>query len=401
MLSKSSSGWNPRQDREIRATLNELKALDESGYFDGLVNLTLVPEESKIQETIAGQVSRAAPFVKKVSFFKPLDYPVVPPLSHFMTQLAVRDRTEVYKTEAHEKYEHAIGQVRILFGKIVRGEIGSNAVIRSIVGSFMDTFMKDRNLIINMASAPYSGPDYLYDHSLKLCLLSLSLASSAGYSRSQSIEAAQGALLSDVGMMLVPERIRFKRSKLSEGELFEIKKHPMLSVTLLEHIHGLSEVALIIPYQHHERQTGNGYPNKLMGNKVSKFSRIVAIADVFAALINKRTYRESIVPYQAMVSVLAMGGQGLLDGEQIKHLLRAISIFPVGSLVRLTSGRVAKVVAPNPTEFTKPMVSVLTTETGVPLSRGNFPLLDLGTSEEKIIEGLSTNAIAHHILDGF
>ncbi len=401
MQKPTPNSWDSRRERDIRLTMNELRALEDMGYFDGLSELAAIPDNFKVQSVVAAQVARAAPFVRRVSFYKPLDYPVVPALSQFMSQLAVRDRTETYKTETQRKFDEAVGQVRILFGKIMRGEIASNAVIRSIVGSFMDTFMKDRNLILNLASAPYHGLDHLYDHSLKLCLLSLSLASAAGYSRTQSIEIAQGALLSDVGMMLVPERIRLKRGTLNESELFEIRKHPMYSLTLLEHVHGLSEATLIVPYQHHERLSGTGYPDKRAGNTVSKFSRIVAIADVFTALINKRSYRESMVPYQAMVAVLSMGGQGLLDGDQIKHFLRAVSIFPLGSLVRLSNGRIGKVVAPNSTEFTKPIVSVLTAENGAILPRASIHQIDLAQSEEKIMEALSGQAFSHHILDGF
>lgn len=400
-MSKPLDSWDNRRDREIRQTLQELRVMDEGGYFDGLNVAVTVPENLKVQAAIAAHINKGAPFARKVAGLKPPDGPVGPALSQFMSQIMARDRTEIYKTEAHRKFQDAVGQVRILYGKVVRGEIASNAIVRSIVGSFMDTFMKDKNLLLNLAAAPHTGADYLYDHSLKQCLLSLSLAAAAGYSRSQSIEIAQGALLADVGMMLVPERIRLKRGKLTEAELNEVKKHPMLSVSLLEHIHGLSEAVLIIPYQHHERIGGGGYPDKRAGAMVSRFTRIVSIADVFTALINRRSYRESLVPYQAMVSLLAMGGNGQLDGDHIKMFLKTMSIFPLGSLVRLTSGRVAKVVGPNPTEFTKPLVSLLTNEAGAPLGRRDIVQIDLAMSQEKIVEALPNQSIAHHVLDGF
>jgi HD-GYP domain-containing protein (c-di-GMP phosphodiesterase class II) len=389
------------RDRDVRQTLNELRALEESGYFEGLSTMAEVPEDVKIRVAIAAQLNKAQPFARKVAALKPMDNPVGPALSQFMSQILARDRTELHKTETQRKFEEAEGQVRILFGKVVRGEIASNAIVRSIVGSFMDTFMKDRNLLLNLASAPHAGGDYLYNHSLKMCLLSLSLASAAGYSRSQSIEIAQGALLADVGMTLVPERIRLKRGKLTEGELFEMRKHPMLGLSLLENIHGLSEAVLIIPYQHHERISGVGYPDKRAGTMVSRFSRIVSIADVFTALINQRSYRESVVPYQAMVSLLSMGGEGQLDGEHIKQFLKTMSIFPLGSLVRLSSGRIAKVVGPNASEFTKPLVSLLTTESGILLGKKAIVQIDLATSDDKIVEALPTTSISHHVLDGF
>ncbi|MDB5051698.1 MAG: metal dependent phosphohydrolase [Fibrobacteres bacterium] len=400
-MSKPEHYWDTRRDREIRQTLSELRALADAGYFEGLQPQSAIPDEVKLQSVISAQLSKGAVFARKVQVLKPMDNPVGPALTQFMTQVMVRDRTEPYKQETRKLFEDAVGQVRILFGKIVRGEIASNSIIRAIVGSFMDTFMKDQNLLLNLAAFPQTGLDYLYDHSVKMCLLSLSLASAAGYSRSQSIEIAQGALLADVGMMLVPERIRLKRGKLSESEQFEMRKHPILGLSLLEHIHGLSEAVLVIPYQHHERISGNGYPDNRSGALVSRFSRIVSIADVFTALINQRTYRESIVPYQAMVAVLSMGGAGHLDGENIKQFLKTMSIFPLGSLVRLTSGRVAKVVSPNASEFTKPTVSVLTDESGSPLPRIQIVQIDLSKSEEKIVEALPNHSISNSPLDGF
>jgi HD-GYP domain-containing protein (c-di-GMP phosphodiesterase class II) len=400
-MEPSDIHWDNRRDREVRQTLAELKALEESGYFDGLGLLPSLPDDPKARVASEAQLIRSGAFLRRVAALKPLDNPVSPPLAQFMSQLRQRERTEAYKSETHKHFQEAVGQVRTLYGKILRGEIASNAIVRSIVGSFMDTFMKDRNLLLNLAAAPHTDNDYLFDHSLKQCLLSLSLAAAAGYSRGQSIEIAQGALLADVGMMLVPERIRFKRGKLSEAEIFEMRKHPKLGLSLLEHVHGLSEAALLIPYQHHEHPGGGGYPDRRSGTAVSRFSRIVSIADVFTALINRRTYRESMLPYQAMVSILTLGGAGQLDGDHIKHFLKTMSMFPLGSLVRLASGRVAKVVAPNPTEFTKPVVSLLTDEAGAPLSRTDMAQIDLSESQEKIVEALATASISHHVLDGF
>jgi HD-GYP domain-containing protein (c-di-GMP phosphodiesterase class II) len=400
-MDKNHINWDARRERDIRLTLAELKALEESGYFDGLLASGLSPDDPKLKATLEAKLARSQTFLRRVAALKPLDNPIGPALSQFMSQIWPRDRTEVYKTDTQKRFQAAVDQVRILYGKILRGEIASNAIVRSIVGSFMDTFMKDRNLLLNLAAAPHAGHDYLFDHSLKQCLLSLSLAAAGGYSRGQSIEIAQGALLADVGMMLVPERIRLKRGKLTEGEIFEVRKHPVLGMSLLEHMHGLSEASLVIPYQHHEQIGGGGYPDRRAGQAVSRYSRIVSVADVFTALINQRTYRGSMLPYQAMVSLLSMGGAGQLDGDHIKQFLKTMSIFPVGSLVRLSSGRVAKVVAPNPAEFTKPMVSLLTNEGGMALPKAAMAQMDLSSSPEKIVEALPNQSIAHHVLDGF
>lgn len=404
--------WDSRQELELRQILAELRALEGAGVFDGLPDAG-PPSAAILRAQSDKEEARGRIVARRINQARGLDHPAAPALSKFMTQIPVSQRTPAYKDENRRRFEEAVGQVRILYGRLARGEVASSSLIRSIVGSFMDTFMKDRNLLVNLAAHPCQGPDYLYDHSLKLCLLSLSLASTAGYSRSQAVDIAQGALLADVGMMLVPEAVRAKRGKLTESDQREIQKHPLLGLALLEPVHGLSEASLLIPLQHHERLSGTGYPDKRSGSHVSGASRIVGIADVFTALINKRHYREALHPYDAMVAILAMGGQGLLDGEQIRNFLRTLSIFPLGSLVRLSSGRIAKVVAPNPVEFTKPLVSILTTESGAPLAPSAIRQLDLakppagsgshpqGSEGESIIAALPFTALRTGITDGF
>lgn len=403
MQTRPSSTWDPKREQETRQILSEIRVLEESGYFEGLVDFDVSHnyEVHKRQEMIGAQLLRSAPFMRRVAKYSPLDSPSVPALSQFMTQLKVSERTEIYKNDTQKKFTVAANQVQILFGKIVRGEIASNAVIKSIIGSFMDLFMKDRNLILNLASTPYQGKDPLYDHALKQCLFALSIASVAGYSRTQAIEIAQGALLSDVGMLLIPEAIRLKRGKLSDQETNEIRKHPLYSLTLLEPIHGLTEATLIVPFQHHERISGVGYPENRAGSHVSKFSRIAAIADVFTALTNKRSYREPMQPYQAMVALLAMGGKGLLCADHIRFFLKGVSLFPLGSLVRLSDGHIAKVIAPNPVEFTKPTVSILSKENGTPLGRTEIFQMNLAESQVKIVEALHGQILSNQILDGF
>jgi HD-GYP domain-containing protein (c-di-GMP phosphodiesterase class II) len=400
-MGKLLEHWDLKKDKEIREILAELRALDEGGYFEGLQPEAEIPHLLRLRGAIEARLGNSAPLAGKFRTIRLLDGPVGPSLGQFMTQIKVSDRTEAYKAETQKKFDDAVEQVRILFGKIVRAEISSNAIVRAIVSSFLDTFMKDRNLLLNLASFPQKHEDYLYDHAVKMCLMSLSMASAAGYSRGQSIEIAQGALLADVGMMLIPEPIRNKKGKLNAGELAEIRKHPLLGLSLLENVHGLSDAVLSIPYQHHERLTGSGYPDNRSGTAVSRFSRIVSIADVFTALVNQRTYRKSVIPYHAMISVLSMGGSGHLDGEHIRHFLKTMSIFAMGSLVRLSSGRVAKVVDPNPSEFTKPVVSVLTDERGLKLAPAQIVQIDLASSDEKVVEALPLQSIAHTVLDGF
>src|SRR5438445_10242524 len=101
-MAKQSHYWDSRRDKEIRQTLNELRALADAGYFEGLQPQSAVPEDLKLQSVIAAQLSKGAVFARKIQVLKPMDNPVGPALTQFMTQLLVRDRTEPYKLETRK-----------------------------------------------------------------------------------------------------------------------------------------------------------------------------------------------------------------------------------------------------------------------------------------------------------
>ncbi len=325
-----------------------------------------------------------------------------PAFSQNLRQISVQDRTSIYKTKTVGRYEECIHLVRQLYDKLINGEVVSDGPIRNVAGSLLDIFLKDRSILLNMSNFQENHPDYLYHHAFNMSLISLAIATSAGFSQEQSLEVAKGALLADVGMALVPQGMRLKQGRLTEGELYEVRKHPVLGIALIENIRGISEAVTMVAYQHHERMGGNGYPKSRSGRFIHPFAKIVAIADVYAAMVNKRAYRDPMMPYKAMESVVRMGSAGLLDSKGIRSLLKYMSLFPLGSLVKLSSGRIAKVVQANESNFTQPVVSVLTDSKGVPLLPDKIYQVDLmRTPDEAVAEALESSAMEHGLMDGF
>ena len=160
--------------------------------------------------------------------------------------------------------------------------------VRAQIKRFMGVFIKDRNLLLNMVLSEPFEDDYLYNHSVNMSLISMAIACASGYSQEQIIEIGMGALLADIGMMELPPELRFKSDKLKPNELFEIRKHPLFALAILEKIQGLPESTLLIAFQHHEKPDGIGYPRQRRGKLIHPYARIVSIADSFAAMIHKK-----------------------------------------------------------------------------------------------------------------
>lgn len=132
-----------------------------------------------------------------------------------------------------------------------------------------------------------------YNHSVDVCESAISLGLSYYYSKDRLILLARAALLHDIGKMNIPLQILYSSHALSEQDWAIMKLHPVYSATwVLEHL-GNQKIASIV-IAHHEKLDGSGYPFGLAGSQISLDARILAIADIYQALKNKRTYKQKI-----------------------------------------------------------------------------------------------------------
>lgn len=132
-----------------------------------------------------------------------------------------------------------------------------------------------------------------YNHSVDVCESAISLGLYYYYSKDRLILLARAALLHDIGKMKIPLQILYSSHALSEQDWAIMKLHPVYSATwVLEHL-GNQKIASIV-IAHHEKLDGSGYPFGLAGSQISLDARILAIADIYQALKNKRTYKQKI-----------------------------------------------------------------------------------------------------------
>lgn len=326
--------------------------------------------------------------------------PTGTPLLSSLRQTYVTKRPTWYKTKAADQYGEATGKVRKLYHDIDSRANVTCSAIKDVAGSFISLLKTDRSILLNLSYLPSADPDFMYTHAINSSLLAMALATNAGYSEEQAMDIAVAALLLDVGMIRVPEAIRSKAGKLDKAELYEIHKHPTIGADLIAPIQDLSPISVLAIYQHHERLSGAGYPRQRTGHLIHEYSRIIAIADTYAAMVASRAYRKRIIPYQAMESIIRMGAAGLLDQGLIRKFLDSVSLFPIGSLVRLASDRIGKIIQANEKDFTKPLIAILQQEDGRPALPGT--LLNLAKEDgDRIVQALDSDDIIQSPMDGF
>lgn len=144
-------------------------------------------------------------------------------------------------------------------------------------------------------------------HSQRVVEMTLALAERMGIRRNQLDHIRRGVLLHDIGKMGVPDAILLKKGKLSEAEKVIVKQHPVYARNMLENIPFLKP-AMDIPYCHHERWNGGGYPKGLSGEEIPLAARIFAVVDVWDALTTDRPYRTAWSHAKAREYIRAQSG---------------------------------------------------------------------------------------------
>ncbi len=203
--------------------------------------------------------------------------------------------------------------------------------------------------------------NYTYQHSLGCAIWCVALGRQLGLPKSDLRSLAIGGLLFDVGKLKVDRELLLAQRPLSESEREVVQKHVQESVKVLRKSGVINKDVLEMGAYHHERIDGTGYPFKLAGHNIPIFARIAAIADCYDAMISQRPYAAAKTPAEAIKTLYDEKGKAF-QPELVEEFIQAVGIYPAGSLVELSSGEVAIVVAEYRTRRLRPQVIVVLDE---------------------------------------
>jgi len=184
---------------------------------------------------------------------------------------------------------------------------------------------------------------YTFEHAVATSALMVAFGRNMGFEREVIRDIASGAMLQDVGMATVPTAIVEKSTRMTEVESAVVRNHVEQSHLLVGDVGRLSDLALEVIAQHHERVDGSGYPYRLAGAEISTYGQMAAIVDVYDAMTSPRPYRQAMTPTAALRKLYEWS-RFHFNPELVQAFIRTIGIYPVGALVKLESGRLGVVV---------------------------------------------------------
>jgi putative nucleotidyltransferase with HDIG domain len=244
------------------------------------------------------------------------------------------------------------------------------------IKQLIDMVKSSRDAILRYPEFVYPSENYMYVHSVNSAILALAIGELMKLPPHRMIELGLAALLHDIGMLKLPDAVYLKEDDLSDKEFQLIRAHTTLGYKILKGFSVSEEIALAAE-EHHERLDGSGYPKALSGDKISLYSRIVAVVCSYDAITSKRMFKKQNNAHSAVMELLK-GRNKRYDEQVIRSLIVCASAYPLGSVVLLSDESIGRVTKTNPESPRFPFVQVLIDKDGKHVEE---PLL-IKTAEE-------------------
>jgi putative nucleotidyltransferase with HDIG domain len=227
---------------------------------------------------------------------------------------------------------------------------------RQMVEEISDSVSRNPGALISLARLK-TADDYTYMHSVAVCAMMVALARQLGLDEEQTRLAGLAGLMHDLGKAAMPMDVLNKPGKLTDVEFSVIKTHPVEGYRLLKAGKDVDEVVLDVCLHHHEKTDGSGYPKGLKADEISLFAKMGAVCDVYDAITSNRPYKSGWDPAESLRK-MAEWANGHFDGKVFQAFVKSLGIYPIGSLVKLSSGRLGVVVDQTSKSLTTPCVKV-------------------------------------------
>jgi HD-GYP domain-containing protein (c-di-GMP phosphodiesterase class II) len=314
--------------------------------------------------------------------------------THLDTEDGLNDLDETYVNASGLSYsqqlEHSLmlhDQAKTIQGRLIKrvakGNIADLEEVNNITQEIVTkAFECDDALAITTLLK--DNDEYFLEHGINCAILMVMFGRSLEIEKSTLQHLGVGALLMDIGMVKLPLLLTQKTDSLSVQESQRMQRHIDIALKLLEPIEDIDEISLTVIKQHHERLDGTGYSDGLRGEQISQYGRMAAIVDTYDSLTTSRPYRDTFKPADALKK---MHAEGLgLDKELLSKFIGCIGANPIGSLVKLASGKLAMVMRLSRHHPLSPNVMVFY---NLNTKIAEVAQLDLSKVEDEIVDSVS------------
>ncbi len=213
---------------------------------------------------------------------------------------------------------------------------------QKMVDEISESVARNTSALISLARLK-TADDYTYMHSVAVCAMMIALSRQLGLSETLTRSAGLAGLLHDLGKAVMPPGILNKPGKLTDEEFAIMRAHPVEGHKMLKMVGDMDPMAMDVCLHHHEKVDGSGYPKGLKDKEITLFAKMGAVCDVYDAITSNRPYKAGWDPAESLRK-MAEWCEGHFDRAVFQAFVKSLGIYPIGSLVRLASGKIAVVI---------------------------------------------------------
>jgi HD-GYP domain-containing protein (c-di-GMP phosphodiesterase class II) len=261
------------------------------------------------------------------------------------------------KKKASEVFQDAIDAVKEMVEAVHLDKATRMRKMNTVVQTMVDNILDNRDALMGLTSIKMYD-EYTFAHSVNTAILSISLGTYLSFEKSQIAALGVAALMHDIGKVNVPHEVINKPGKLTDEEWQLVKRHPIEGALLLSDVPGVSKLAMVAAFEHHQHNDAFGYPKVDGDLKQHPFSQIVSLADAYEALTAARVYYSVQMPPDEAVRILLAKRGTTFNAVIVKAFVNMIGIFPIGTLLKLDTGE-AGLVMHQTRDLMRPRVLIL------------------------------------------
>lgn len=247
------------------------------------------------------------------------------------------------KKKASEVFREAVETVKDMVQAMHMGKASNMRKMNTTVQTMVDNILENRDAFIGLTSIKMYD-EYTFAHSVNTSVLAISLGTFLSFEKPQVAALGIAALMHDIGKVNVPHEIINKPGKLNDEEWAAVKRHPVEGALLLADTPGVSKLAMVAAFEHHQHGDARDYPQVDGDPRKHPFSQIISIADVYEALTAARVYYSIQMPADEAIRILLKKRGAPFNPVLINEFIKMIGIFPVGTLLKLDTGEIGLVV---------------------------------------------------------
>lgn len=244
---------------------------------------------------------------------------------------------------AWETYKEALSCINTILNDARTGQSLNSEHIRRSVENLADSVISHPDALALLCSLKDKG-NFAITHAVNVCVMALIFGRYVGLEPHKLTELGTAAMLHDIGEIMVPTEILIKPGEKTSAEKKVISSHTRHGVEILSQTPGIPQSAIAVARDHHERENGSGYPNRLSGRQIGLLTKIVSIIDVYDTITGGLYGKTAIDPSKALKYMYEFRGQ-LFDSEVVEKFIQCLGAYPVGCLVEFQSGELGIVLS--------------------------------------------------------